>query len=268
MIRASRTLALSAAFSAVATLGLAAVLSTGGDDGLGSGVAASSSAALGTGSLTTLFAQNNGFRGNTFDLEAAVCLEIVGWDFNFTNGAGVTGDISIWSRVGTSVGFESDPLGWTLMGTLPVTTAGNNLPTHSDIGGLVIQPGEIFGIYYYSDDYPNPRTGYTNGGPMPYSNAELTLTTQKGIGTTTPFGAGGVFTSRQVNTTVHYSTATEACNPSDGGDKTKLCHVPQGNPENAHVIEVGAPAVDPHLEEHGDCLVSRDLEKGDACSCP
>jgi len=38
-----------------------------------------------------------------------------------------------------------------------------------------------------------------------------------------------------------------------GGDKVCLCHVPPGNPGNAHTICVGAPAVNAHLN-HGDSL--------------
>jgi hypothetical protein len=38
-----------------------------------------------------------------------------------------------------------------------------------------------------------------------------------------------------------------------GGTKVTLCHIPPGNPDNAHTITVGAPAVPAHLE-HGDTL--------------
>lgn len=38
-----------------------------------------------------------------------------------------------------------------------------------------------------------------------------------------------------------------------GEDKVTVCHIPPGNPENAHVIVVGAPAVPAHLD-HGDFL--------------
>ncbi len=40
-----------------------------------------------------------------------------------------------------------------------------------------------------------------------------------------------------------------------GGGTTKvtICHIPPGNPANAHTITVGAPAVDAHLA-HGDTL--------------
>ena len=40
---------------------------------------------------------------------------------------------------------------------------------------------------------------------------------------------------------------------SGGGGKVCLCHVPPGNPGNAHTICVGAPAVQAHLN-HGDSL--------------
>ena len=34
--------------------------------------------------------------------------------------------------------------------------------------------------------------------------------------------------------------------------KVLICHIPPGNPENAHTICVGAPAVRAHAERHGD----------------
>jgi len=36
-----------------------------------------------------------------------------------------------------------------------------------------------------------------------------------------------------------------------GEDKVQVCHVPPGNPENAHIIVVGISAVPAHLA-HGD----------------
>jgi hypothetical protein len=33
-------------------------------------------------------------------------------------------------------------------------------------------------------------------------------------------------------------------------DKVTICHVPPGNPENAHTITIGAPAVDDHIQNH------------------
>ena len=33
-----------------------------------------------------------------------------------------------------------------------------------------------------------------------------------------------------------------------------ICHIPPGNPDNTHTITVGAPAVGPHIEHHGDTV--------------
>jgi hypothetical protein len=41
------------------------------------------------------------------------------------------------------------------------------------------------------------------------------------------------------------------CNIECDGHKILICHIPPGNPENAHEICVGAPAVPAHLA-HGD----------------
>jgi uncharacterized membrane protein YgcG len=49
-----------------------------------------------------------------------------------------------------------------------------------------------------------------------------------------------------------------ACDPADT-KKTTVCHVPPGNPANAHTICVGNAAVPAHLD-HGDFLGT--------CSCP
>lgn len=45
-----------------------------------------------------------------------------------------------------------------------------------------------------------------------------------------------------------------ACDPADT-KKTTICHIPPGNPANAHTLCVGNPAVPAHLA-HGDFLGS------------
>jgi len=49
-----------------------------------------------------------------------------------------------------------------------------------------------------------------------------------------------------------------ACDPADT-KKTTVCHIPPGNPANAHTICVGNDAVPAHLD-HGDFLGT--------CTCP
>ena len=47
--------------------------------------------------------------------------------------------------------------------------------------------------------------------------------------------------------------------------KVLICHVPPGNPANAHVIEVSANAIPAHIEQHGDCFAKGYV--GDPCDC-
>ena len=44
-----------------------------------------------------------------------------------------------------------------------------------------------------------------------------------------------------------------ACDPGDTR-KTTICHIPPGNPANAHTICVGNPAAHAHVQNHGDTL--------------
>jgi len=51
-----------------------------------------------------------------------------------------------------------------------------------------------------------------------------------------------------------------------GPQKVLICHVPPGNPANAHVISVSANAVAAHLA-HGDCLAAEDAVPVQRCEC-
>ena len=53
----------------------------------------------------------------------------------------------------------------------------------------------------------------------------------------------GTFTSRQDH--------VRACRPNEV-KKTTICHIPPGNPANAHTICVGNAAVPAHVANHGD----------------
>jgi len=47
------------------------------------------------------------------------------------------------------------------------------------------------------------------------------------------------------------NTALVILPPPEEDEKVKVCHIPQGNPSNAHTIEIGRPALEAHLA-HGD----------------
>jgi hypothetical protein len=42
--------------------------------------------------------------------------------------------------------------------------------------------------------------------------------------------------------------------PTCAAPKVLICHIPPGNPANAHEICVGEPAVAPHVSHHGDSV--------------
>jgi hypothetical protein len=53
--------------------------------------------------------------------------------------------------------------------------------------------------------------------------------------------------------TVSVRDDLRACDPQDT-KKTTICHIPPGNPANAHTLCIGNPAVAAHLRNHGDSL--------------
>jgi hypothetical protein len=154
-------------------------------------------------SLTTLFASNNAFAGNTFDLVSTIDITIVGWDVNLDNG-GSTNTVDFYWRLGTAVGNENSAAGWNLMGTdNAVVSNGIDNPTPVFVGGLTMTAGQIYGIYFDLASYPSAAVLYTNGGPTVFSNADLSLTTNDGRGD--PAFTGGQFFPRQWNGTVFYN---------------------------------------------------------------
>lgn len=153
-----------------------------------------------TQSLTTLFAGGNGFAGNTFDVTATNTITIDAFDVHLSN-FGATGTIEIYYKVGTSVGFETTPNAWTLLGSTSVVSAGDGNPTHTPIGGLTIQAGETFGIYVNLASYPSHLMRYTNGSNI-FSNADFSITTN--TGQSSP-AFSGIFRPRQWNGTIYYT---------------------------------------------------------------
>ena len=170
----------------------------------------------GTGSLTTLFATDNNFAGNTFDLEVigADSLMITGFEVNL-DGAGNNEVIDVYWRLGSSVGVENDPASWTLLGSAPVVSAGIDMPTPVALGGLQLDPGQVYGIYVDLSSFVNGSTSsllYTNGGPNIFANAELQLTTNTGQ-SDPAFNSS--FFPRQWNGTVLYDIVANGPPPQE-----------------------------------------------------
>ena len=165
------------------------------------------------GSLTTLFASNNGFAGNMFDITPTNDLTITAMDINIQGAAGLAVTMDIWYCAGTVVGNEQNAAAWTLLGSYAGTSAGLNLPTFMDMAGngMTFLGGTSYGIYMDVTSYQFGTTvGYTNGptGGTDYSNADLLLHTWHGTQNTNLVGpfVNSFFTVREWNGTVHYDT--------------------------------------------------------------
>ena len=148
---------------------------------------------LPTGSLTTLFAGNNNFNGNMFDVLPTSKITITSFAINVDTSL----TAEVYYKLGTSVGFESNPGAWTLLGSAFVTSLGTNVPTPLPVGGLTLTPGQRYGFYV---TLTGGVMNYTNG-TTDYSNSDLTI--YHGTGKQYPFG--NTFTPRIWNGTIFYN---------------------------------------------------------------
>ena len=182
-------------------------------------VAAVAAVLIGSGSahaamLTTTFASDNSFTGNMFDVTTAGnALNITGFDVNLEPGVS---PISVYYRTGTYVGNETSSAGWTLAGTVSVTSLLANTATFVNTPDFVIPSSAVTGFYVTINTNVNasPYMRYTNGSNT-YSNADLTITT--GIGEGGLFGSLGVFNPRTWNGTIHYDVAPANPVPAPAG---------------------------------------------------
>jgi len=153
--------------------------------------------------LSTLFANDNNYAGNSFDISGITPVTVVGFDVNLdVILANYT--IDVWYREGTADGFEQNVTGWTLLGSEVVVPAGADNPTHVNVGGLMIGAGETYGMIITAQEAVSGTGGfmYTNGGPNTYTNANMEIVTYRGL--SEGFPPASVFTYRAWNGTVHY----------------------------------------------------------------
>lgn len=159
-------------------------------------------------SLTTTFANGNEQAGNMFDITAINSVTIDSFDENLVH----SGNIAIYYKAGTHVGFEQSPLDWTLIGTaIGVTTngVGNATPIPLAIN-VTIPAGQTYAFYItFVDPMDQARLAYTNGtavGNVFASDANIQV--KEGTGKAYPFLNS--FSPRDFNGNVHY-TATDNC---------------------------------------------------------
>ncbi len=128
------------------------------------------------GSITTMFAWNGGYAGNTFDITANVDIYCDGIDVNWIS-AGETITVEMYYKTGTAYGYETDPGAWTLLGTNSAAAAGPDLPTWIDLSGngILFAENHEMGCAVHVNNYPDLYgfLGYTNGTWI-FSNDDIT----------------------------------------------------------------------------------------------
>jgi hypothetical protein len=142
-----------------------------------------------TASLLTTFANNNSCGGgNMFDVTALQTVTLDSFDLNISG----TASVSVYYKVGTHLGFETNAGAWTLLGTQNVLSAGSGNPSRCTIGGLTIPSGQTYGIFISTTTMVyTTLTVATN-----YTSPEMVITTGTGLcglfsGTNFPRGWNG-----------------------------------------------------------------------------
>ncbi|MGB5026353.1 MAG: T9SS type A sorting domain-containing protein [Saprospiraceae bacterium] len=162
-----------------------------------------------TASITTAFNSNNQFAGNMWNVTNLTGGPITLNSFagNISAAVGTNCIVSIYYTPTTYVGKETNPAAWTLMGTGNAGCAGLNMPTLFNIGGLVLQPGETYGLYFNLDNYTAGSIvlRYTNGN-ITFNNGDLLLTL--GAGKANPAFTGTTFLTRYWNGIINYTKET------------------------------------------------------------
>ena len=157
------------------------------------------------GSLTTTFDGGNGHDGNMFDLTILNPngIRIESWDGNIDAGGGPA-TIEVWFRTdhGSYVGHNTDPTGWTLMGTLALaTTNPAGTPTPVAIGSdELFLPGETVGFYWTTQGVAS--VDYTDGPLGAFENTDLRFE-DYGHGGAYPFDL--TYSPRIWNGTIYYN---------------------------------------------------------------
>lgn len=166
--------------------------------------------------LATPFDANNGFAGNSFDLDVGpggVIVDRIDVNVSPLNETGVIG---IWTRPGSAAGSEGSADGWTSRAQQPVIAQGMN--NRTPVPASFSLPEGTYGFVVGVADYPSLLMHYTNGGPTVFPNAVLELTSLAGLGDPL-LGGGTVINSRIWNGVIHYSTPSQECQDARAAHK-------------------------------------------------
>ncbi len=184
---------------------------------------------------TTWFASDNGASGNLFDVFSAKNIRIEGFSVNLT---GTTlREVAVYYKTGTFEGFETNSSAWTLLGVDTVMPAGFDLPTFVDVGGLVINQEQTYGILVHTAQGGIRYTDLNSTDTILYNN-DISIRMGKGMGAI----FNQVFNPRAFNGTVHY-TKYAGCESSRVPVIAKVNPIPQVQISNTGPLCVSDNAV-------------------------
>jgi len=162
-------------------------------------------------SITSTFASNNWAAGNMFNLTNISNKKVMltgQFEGNFSTGH--SGNIDVWYRLGSYVGNETSPLGWTLLGNTSFFSNGTNTATSFNINhSLILDPGQLIGLYIAS----STSIRYTNGNQ---TISDGTLQLDLGIGRGAGTFSGEVYSPRQWNGSIYYDDVVVKASPPVG----------------------------------------------------
>ena len=179
--------------------------------------------------LCSTFLTNNGHAGNMFDVTILASAGVVIESFDGNFGTGPTAAVEVYFRTdhGSYVGHNTDPNGWTLMGSATVPVNPSGTPTPVPIGSdEVFLEGETVGFYFTRTD--NTGGKYTNGPLDDFVNDDMIIHGTYGHGGAYPFN--NTFTPRIWNGCIYYNYGGpgggEDCNENGIPDECDIMYCP------------------------------------------
>ena len=179
--------------------------------------------------LTTLIGGNGCTNGNMFNITTGIN-PITLTSFDIIPNATALQNVSVYYRVGTYVGNETNSGAWTLLGTYVVNGVDKTL-INMPVTSLSIPASSTYGIYI------NYNAAYSNGTNT-YSNSDITINT--GAGLCAAFGS--VSASRTFNGRVYYQLnlpLTYSWTPATGLNFTTIFN-PVASPTSTQTYTVTA----------------------------
>lgn len=167
-------------------------------------------------SLTTTFASDNGFNGNMFDMIAKRDLTITGFDANLAVGQHT---VEVYHRNGTYVGNEASAAGWTLVGSVSVTSAAADQATTIPLNiNVPMTTNQRVGWYITTQGTSMRYSGGTNAGDVYVQDSNLQILEGAGCGS----NFSSCFSPRVWNGTVRYNANTQPPVVTDIPNQTTL----------------------------------------------